>query len=169
MDSVRGVEIHYYAVCHRKLWLFNKGIRFEEDGNDRVAAGKVLHEKAYPRLNKELSPDENVRIDRQDGDVLREIKLTSSMEHADRLQMQYYLYILKQQGLHKTGLLSYPKEKKTMEVVLDEDGERRVKKALVDIHRIINGPIPDFQKLPYCGKCAYKDFCFSGEVDEDGA
>lgn len=103
MDTVRGVEIHYYAICRRKLWLFHKGIRFENDGHERVEAGKVLHEKAYPRLEKELSPDENVRIDRLEGDVLREIKLTSKMESADRLQMQYYLYILKQKGIPKKG------------------------------------------------------------------
>lgn len=169
MDSVRGVEIHYYAICHRKLWLFNKGIGFEQDGHDRVEAGKVLHEKAYPRLDKELAPDENVRIDRMDGEVLREIKLTSKMEEADRLQMLYYLYILKQQGLHKTGLLSYPKEKKTVEVILDEAGEKRVKEALTGIHRIIKGPIPGFRKLPFCRQCSYKDFCFAGEVDQDGS
>jgi CRISPR-associated exonuclease Cas4 len=148
--------------------LFNKGIRFEEDGHERVTAGKVLHEKAYPRLDRELSPDEHVRIDRQEGDVLREIKLTSRMEDADRLQMLYYLYLYKRQGVHKTGLLSYPKEKKTVEVVLDEAGERRVKAALVDIQRVIAGSIPEFRKLPYCGKCAYKDFCFSGEVGGHG-
>jgi CRISPR-associated exonuclease Cas4 len=169
MNSVRGVEVHYYAVCRRKLWLFNKGILFEQDGNDRVTAGKVLHEKAYPRLDKELSIDEHIRIDRQDGDVLREIKLTSKMEEADRLQMLYYLYLLKQKGLNKTGLLSYPKEKKTVEVVLDDKGVKQVKAALANIHRILHGSIPNFRKLPYCGKCAYKDFCFSGEADAHGA
>jgi len=167
-ERVRGVEMHYYAVCHRKLWLFHHGIGFEQDGNERVMAGKLLHEEAYPRMEKEIAPDESIRVDRQDGEVLREVKLTSKMEKADRLQMLYYLYVYKEQGLRKSGLLSYPKEKKTVEVILDAEGEKRVREALAQIPRILNGPIPPFRKLAYCGKCAYRDFCFSGEVDGDG-
>lgn len=169
MENVRGVEIHYYAICKRKMWLFHKGIRFENDGHDRVIEGKILHEHAYPKLQKDVEPEEFVKIDRQDGDVLREIKLTSKMQKADRLQMLYYLYILKQKGIRKAGLLSYTKEKKTMEVHYDDEGEQEVRKALANIHTILKGNIPAFQKLPYCGKCAYKDFCFSGEVERDGS
>jgi len=74
MDGISGVEMHYYAICKRKLWLFHRGIRFEDDGNERVTAGKIVHENSYYRMDKELAPDEDIRIDRQDGDVLREIK-----------------------------------------------------------------------------------------------
>lgn len=66
-------------------------------------------------------------------------------------------------------MLSYTKEKQTEEIVLDEKGEAKVKRALKEIVKILNGPVPPFRKLPYCRKCAYKDFCFSGEVDEGGA
>jgi len=169
MNTVRGVEIHYYAVCHRKLWLFHRDIRFENDGHERVEAGKVLHDRAYPRLEKDLAPDENVRIDRMEGEYLREIKLTSRMESADRLQMQYYLYVLKRQGIQKKGLLSYTLEKKTVEVTLDDAGERRVLEAIRGVKRILSGPIPPLRKLPFCSKCAYRDFCFSGEVEDRGA
>ncbi|WP_018130451.1 CRISPR-associated protein Cas4 [Effusibacillus pohliae] len=167
MENVRGVEVHYYAICKRKLWLFHKGIRFENDGHERVIEGKILHEHAYPKMDKDVELEAFVRIDRQDGDVLREIKLTSKMKKADRLQMLYYLYILKQKGIRKTGLLSYTKEKETVEVHLDDDGEQEVRKALANIQTILEGNIPPFQKLPYCSKCAYKDFCFSGEADQD--
>lgn len=169
MQGISGVEMHYYAICKRKLWLFHQGIRFEEDGNERVTAGKIIHENSYSRMEKELSPDEDIRIDRQDGDVLREIKLTSKMETADRLQMLYYLYVMKSKGLVCTGLLSYPAEKKTIEVILDDDGETQVKTAMANIKRIVGGRIPKFKRLPYCGKCAYKDFCYAGEVDLDGS
>lgn len=169
MNPYRGVEIHYYAICQRKLWLFHRDIRFENDGHERVEAGKVLHDRAYPRLEKELTPDENVRIDRVEGEYLREIKLTSRMESADRLQMLYYLYILKQRGIRKKGLLSYTLEKKTVEVTLDEVGERRVLEAIRGMKRVLSGPIPPLRKLSYCSKCAYRDFCFSGEVGDHGA
>lgn len=169
MDGISGVEMHYYAICLRKLWLFHRGIRFEEDGNERITAGKIMHENSYSRMDKEFAPDEDIRIDRQDGDVLREIKLTSKMEAADRLQMLYYLYVMKSRGITRKGMLSYPAEKKTVDVILDDAGEARVKKAMMDIQRIVNGKLPKFKKLPYCGKCAYKDFCLSGEADMDGS
>ncbi len=168
IPAIRGVEIHYYAVCKRKLWLFHKGIGFENDGeHERVMEGKILHERAYSRMNKDLAPEEYVRVDGQEGDVIREIKLTSRMQKADRLQMLYYLYVYKRNGLEKTGLISYTKEKKTVEVILDEKGEQEVKYALSQIPKITKGPVPPFRRLPYCVKCAYRDFCFSGEVEED--
>lgn len=166
--TVRGVEMHYYAICHRKLWLFHRGLGLENDGHDRVIAGKILHDRAYPGASRELQIDEYVKIDREEGEYLREIKLTGKMKRADRLQMLYYLYILKEKGVIKKGLLSYTKEKKTEEVILDEQGERKVKEALLEINKIVKGSIPAFKRLPYCGKCAYKDFCLAGEVDEDG-
>ena len=164
--AVRGVEMHYYAICHRKLWLFHRGLGLENDGHDRVMEGKILHDRAYPGAERDVQIDDNVLIDREEGEYIREIKLTSKMKHADRLQMLYYLYILKNKGVIKKGLLSYTKEKRTEEVILDEEGERKVKQALRDIDRIVAGPIPVYKKLPYCGKCAYKDFCLAGEVDE---
>jgi CRISPR-associated exonuclease Cas4 len=166
--SIRGVEMHYYAICRRKLWLFHKGIGFENDGHDRVMEGKILHERAYPKMERDTAPEDFVRIDRSDDEFVREIKLTSSMEKADRLQMLYYLYLLKLKGVCKKGLLSYTKEKKVVEVALDENEEREVKRALAGIDQVIRGTIPSFRKLPYCGKCAYRDFCFSGEVDANG-
>lgn len=160
--------MHYYAICQRKLWLFHKGLGLENDGHDRVMEGKILHERAYPGTEREIQPGGDVRIDRVDGEYVREIKLTSRMKQADRLQMLYYLYILKEKGVHKKGLLSYTTEKQTEEIVLDNAGEEKVKRALADIVEILNGPVPAFRKLSYCGKCAYKDFCYSGE-EEDGA
>ena len=83
--------------------------------------------------------------------------------------MLYYLYVMKSRGIIRKGLLSYPSERKTVEVVLDEAGEVQVKIAMQNINRIVNREIPKFKKLPYCRKCAYKDFCLSGEVDVDGS
>jgi CRISPR/Cas system-associated exonuclease Cas4 (RecB family) len=35
-----GTQINYYFVCHRKLWLFSKDIRFEDE-NEYVQLGKI--------------------------------------------------------------------------------------------------------------------------------
>ncbi|WP_055106670.1 CRISPR-associated protein Cas4 [Paenibacillus ihumii] len=164
--SIRGIEMHYYAVCKRKLWLFNRGIGFEQQ-HDRVAEGKILHEHAYERLDRELSIDDIAVVDALDGDWIREVKISSKMENADRLQMLYYLYLLRERGVEKKGLLSYPKEKKTTEICLDFEETLEVRAALEGVHQVLNGELPPFQKLKYCSKCAYQDFCEAGEAGDE--
>jgi len=36
-----GTQINYYFVCHRKLWLFSKDIRFEDE-NEYVQLGRLI-------------------------------------------------------------------------------------------------------------------------------
>jgi CRISPR-associated exonuclease Cas4 len=166
--GVRGIEMHYYKVCKRKLWLFSKGITMEKQ-NDRVLEGAVLHERSYPRLEKrEILVDDTFKIDALDGEYVREVKISSKMEAADRLQMLYYLYQLKQRGINKKGLLSYTTERKTVEVELTKSGEQEVHKALAEVMKLTASERPPaLKKLPYCTKCAYYEFCFTMERDEE--
>jgi CRISPR-associated exonuclease Cas4 len=41
-----GTQINYYFVCHRKLWLFTKDIRFEDE-NEYVQLGRLIDENTY--------------------------------------------------------------------------------------------------------------------------
>jgi CRISPR-associated exonuclease Cas4 len=164
---ISGVQVHYYKVCKRKLWLFSKGIAMEEE-HDRVVEGKILHERAYPRLEeREILVDNTFKLDALDGEYIREIKISSKMAAADRFQMLYYLYELKKRGIIKKGLISYTKERKTEEVVLTENDEKEIEKAIGEIYRVLqlNSP-PPLKKLTYCSKCAYYEFCYALEGDE---
>ncbi len=38
-----GTEINYYFVCHRKLWLFTKDIRFEDEPESTEGIGKKIN------------------------------------------------------------------------------------------------------------------------------
>jgi CRISPR-associated exonuclease Cas4 len=164
---VSGVQMHYYKVCKRKLWLFSKGIALEEE-HDRVIEGKILHERAYPRLDeREILVDSTFKLDALDGEYIREIKISSKMADADRFQMLYYLYELKKRGIIKKGLISYTKERKTEEVTLTENDEKEIEKAIGEIYRVLqlHSP-PPLKKLTYCPKCAYYEFCYALEGDE---
>jgi CRISPR-associated exonuclease Cas4 len=164
---VSGVQMHYYKVCKRKLWLFSKGIAMEEE-HDRVVEGKILHERAYPRLEeREILVDNTFKLDVLDGEYIREIKISSKMKEADRFQMLYYLYELKKRGIVKKGLISYTKERKTEEVILTEKDEKEIEKAIWDIYQVLQlqSP-PPLKKLSYCPKCAYYEFCYALEGDE---
>lgn len=160
--------MHYYIICRRKLWLYAKGISMEQE-NDRVLEGKWLHERSYPYLeSKEILIDNQFKIDAIDGEYVREVKLTSRMRHADRWQMLFYLNELKRRGVHKKGLISYPKEKKTEEVELTPKDEYQLHQMMKEIENIIvmQAP-PPLLRLPYCAKCSYYAFCFAMEREED--
>ncbi|AXM89702.1 CRISPR-associated protein Cas4 [Anoxybacillus ayderensis] len=164
---VSGVQMQYYKVCKRKLWLFSKGIAMENE-HERVIEGKILHERAYPRLeDREILVDDIFKLDALDKEYVRETKISSKMPEADRFQMLYYLYELKKRGITKKGLISYTKERKTEEVELTEKDESAIEKAIKEIYVILQSPSPPrLKKLPYCTKCAYYEFCFALEGDD---
>lgn len=163
-----GIHVQYYFVCHRKLWLYGKNLGFEEE-SEKVLDGKLLHEKAYKRENqKELMISDDFKIDVLDGEYVREVKLSSKMTKADRYQLLYYLYQLKKRGLIRKGLVSYTKEKKTEEIILTKEDENELEKIEVHIKKILNSPTPPkLIKKKYCRSCAYYDFCFTTELEEE--
>ncbi|WP_374724393.1 CRISPR-associated protein Cas4 [Calidifontibacillus erzurumensis] len=167
VHSVGGVDLSYYVLCKRKLWLYKKGIGME-DQSDRVLQGKLLHESAYPRIEKkELLIDDSFVIDAIDGEYVREIKLSSKMPESDKMQLLFYLYQLSLRGINKKGLISYTKEKRTVEVILTEENKMKVKKAINEVYQVLNQPSPPVvTKVPYCKSCAYYSFCYVKEADE---
>jgi CRISPR-associated exonuclease Cas4 len=164
---VSGLEVQYYFICKRKLWLYVKDLGIEND-NERVAEGKLLHERSYKNVDqKELLIDGQFKIDAIDGEYIREVKISSKMTEADRWQLLFYLYELKKRGLHLKGLISYTKEKRTEEVILTTQDEERLQEIIEDIECIQELPTPpSVINVPYCRKCAYYDFCYSDEQEE---
>ncbi|MFT9848915.1 CRISPR-associated protein Cas4 [Aneurinibacillus sp. REN35] len=169
-QAIGGVDLHYYALCKRKLWLYKHGITMEQE-SDRVMEGAILHEQSYGRIEtREILIDDAFKIDLIDGDYVREIKLSSRMTNADRLQMLFYLYQLDNRGVKKKGLISYTKERRTEEILLGEEEKQEVAKAIAEVYQVIEkSQPPRLKPLPYCKSCAYYSFCYAGEVQEDDA
>lgn len=163
--KVQGVKINYYYICKRKLWLFSKGITMEQN-NARVQSGKIIHENSYKRMkSKELLIDDILKLDIIKGDYVREVKISSKMQEADEMQLYYYLYYLKKVlGIEKKGLVNYVKEKKQDELILTNEIEIKIENALIDINKLCKNVYPPkLEKLSYCTKCAYYEFCFAKE------
>jgi CRISPR-associated exonuclease Cas4 len=160
-----GLQVQYFIVCQRKLWLYTHQIQFEQD-SDQVLQGKILHEQSYKKKNnKEFLIDNLIKIDILD-DYVGEVKSSSRMEKADRMQLVYYLYVLKNAGINKIGKLHYPKEKRVEEVSLEEANVIEIEKIIKEIGIVIrNDTPPRIKKLPYCSKCAYYSFCWVGEEE----
>ncbi len=158
-----GIKVNYLYVCKRKLWLFDRGIQMESK-SDKVLLGKLLGESAYPREDKkEMLIDNLINIDIIGDDTIREVKYSNRLAHADRIQILYYLYYLKQLGIEKKGVINYPKMRKREEITLTPQYEKEVEEALIKVQEILKMDKPPMlQKLPYCTKCAYYEFCFVG-------
>lgn len=159
--KTNGIKVNYLYVCERKLWLFDRGIQMES-GSDKVLLGKLLGEYSYPGQDKkEVLIDNLINIDIAGDDEIREIKYSNRLAHADRIQILYYLYYLKQFGIEKKGVINYPKMRKREEVELTPEAEKEVESALVRLQNILKmDRPPELQRKPYCAKCAYYEFCW---------
>ena len=162
--SIQGVKLNYYYICKRKLWLFAKGISMEHN-SDRVLSGKVIHENSYPRMKKrEVLIDGLLKLDIVDGDYIREVKISSKMSKADKMQLMYYLYYLKKKGIKKKGLINYVKERRVEEIELTKDDELEIEETLKGIEQILQMKSPpEVINARRCKKCAYYSFCYVKE------
>ena len=165
MKKVTGLQIQYYHLCRIKLWLFSKGISMELTSN-HVAEGTLIHENTYTRRTKKFKELNlgNLKIDHYDPreNVVREVKKSPKLEHAHIAQLKYYLYALEERGVSgATGLLEYPKQRRTVTVELTEADKIEIKAWEKEIERITALPeSPKLVKKSYCKNCAYFDFCF---------
>nr|WP_321451037.1 CRISPR-associated protein Cas4 [uncultured Carboxylicivirga sp.] len=169
--QITGTHFNYYLVCQRKLWLFANSIHMEHT-SDLVYQGKTIHESVYPNRSdkyKEIELD-GIKIDYFDkrNKVIHEIK-KSHKEHESHIwQLKYYIYIMEKAGVNNvTGLLEYPKERKTEEVYLNIPDRQTINEILVKMDQLINSKTcPTVINQPKCNKCSYYDFCYAGETDE---
>ena len=138
-----GTQINYYFVCHRKLWLFTKDIRFEDE-NEYVQLGRLIDENTYKRNKKQIE--------------IGKIKIEKAHIH----QVKYYILTLKRMGVENiTGEIDYPKLKKRETVLLTPEDEKEFESIFSDIRRILDKPKPPAViKKTICKKCAYYEFCF---------
>ncbi|MEG2918444.1 MAG: CRISPR-associated protein Cas4 [Clostridium sp.] len=164
--KIQGVKFNYYFICKRKLWLFDKGIAMENN-SERVLQGKTVHENSYTKAkHKEKLVDDMIMLDILEDEKLREVKITSKMKDVDRMQVLYYLYYLKQLGIEKTGAINYVKERRIEEVTLNTIEEENIEKVLIEISKLLKEKYPPkVEKLRYCKKCAYFEFCYVKETD----
>ncbi len=167
--QVTGTHIHYYFNCHRQLWLFANGINMEHT-SENVSIGKLIHETSYQQRSdrfQEVSIGP-VKIDYFDhkNKAIHEVKKSSKLAESHKWQVKYYIYLLEQSGVEGvTGILEYPKERKTEEVVLCEPDRIYLNELTVEIDKLINAnKCPLVINKPKCKNCSYFDFCYSNEI-----
>jgi len=77
-------------------------------------------------------------------------------------QLKYYLWYLKQKGVEGvTGKINYPKLRKTLDVFLEPDDDKKIEAILQEILSIVEAGLPPpHQKMKICKKCSYGDMCW---------
>jgi CRISPR-associated exonuclease Cas4 len=164
MDKITGTLIWYYYICPREVWLMARELVPDQE-DPFIEIGRILSGESYKRERKEIHL-EGMVIDvlkkEKENVIIGEIKKSSKFEKAAKMQLAFYLLRLKEMGLNLKGELFFPKEKKKVEIILDEEIEKELKNAIYEIRKIINSekPIP-VKKNKFCNKCAYEEFCFS--------
>ncbi len=161
--KTNGIKVNYWAVCHRKLWLFAKGLRLEAT-SERVLLGHLLHKNAYASLpRREVMLDELVRVDVLEGQGrVLEVKHSRRLHQAARLQLAYYLLYLRHLGAgYLVGELRFPKERRREEVHLTPELEAQVAEALQGVAQVEALPSPPrVDYMPICRQCAYAELCW---------
>ena len=166
--TITGTYIKYFKVCHRKTWLFHHHITMEHT-SELVAEGSFIGEKSYPQRAeryREILLDGS-RIDFYDpyDKVVHEIKKSDKLEHSHVAQVQFYLYLLRKNGVDgATGLIEYPKLRQTQTVALTDEDVPMVLGWIRDIEQIVESErCPDRIAKSKCRSCSYFDFCWIEE------
>lgn len=140
-----------------------------EHSSDLVYEGRLIHETSYSQRSEKYTEIEidGIKIDYYDAKnkIIHEVKKSDSREIAHEWQIKYYLFVLKENGINgATGILEYPKLRKTEEVILSERDCEEIKQIKSKIKEIIESEqCPETQEQKMCKKCSYFDFCWSGE------
>ena len=134
-----------------------------EHTSDNVLIGKLIDEESYPRKKKEIIIDGAVKIDFLDDNTVHEVKKSNRMEDVHIGQVLYYIYRLRQKGVDiRKGVINYPKQKRTTEVMFTPERENAIENTVKKIIEIKNAEqAPAVLNSKICKKCGYEDFCYS--------
>ncbi|RLD60028.1 MAG: CRISPR-associated protein Cas4 [Bacteroidetes bacterium] len=166
--NITGTHFNYFMICHRKLWLFSNGIQMEHT-SDAVYEGKLIHENSYQQRSEKYEEVQigSIKVDFYDAKnkVIHEIKKSDKIDIAHEWQLKYYIYIFEKAGIEGvSGILEYPKLRKTHEIYLSDIDRERIVEIENEISEIINSEnCPPKIDSNICKRCSYYYFCW---VDE---
>jgi len=159
---VTGLMMRYYHTCHRELWFESHDIEIDRSTNS-IQRGTRVDDMSYSNLSEVLHIGPIAPDVMEDGKIL-EVKPSSSMEKASKMQLGYYLWYLKHKcGENRKGVLTVPNEKERTTVKLTAELESEIEDAIREIYEVVSKESPpEPEEKPFCETCAYQDFCWGG-------
>jgi CRISPR-associated exonuclease Cas4 len=140
-----------------------------EHTSELVYEGKLIHENSYQQRSDKYEEVQigSIKVDFYDAKnkIIHEIKKSNKIDIAHEWQLKYYIYIFEKTGIEGvSGILEYPKLRKTHEIYLSDIDRERIVEIEKEISEIINSEnCPPKINSNICKKCSYYDFCW---VDE---
>ncbi len=125
--------------------------------------GKIIDETSFPRKRRRYNIF-NIQIDILEGKdkVIGEVKKSMRMQKAHKIQLLYYLFVLKSLGLDFVGEILYPAQKKRAKVVLEKADEEYLKEILQQMERLKKQEKPPkLVRKPFCKSCSLFEICYS--------
>ncbi len=162
--KITGTLIWYYFICKREVWLMARQIVPEQE-NPNIELGRFISDTTYRRDKKQIHL-EGIIIDLAKLDdkklIIGEVKKSSRFRDSARMQLCFYLYVLRDYGIEAEGELLFPKEKKKEKVILTDETVKELEKAIEEIKKIVMQELPPKAvRIPYCTNCGYREFCWS--------
>jgi CRISPR-associated exonuclease Cas4 len=159
---VTGIRMRYYHTCHRELWFDAAGVELDRS-NAAIRRGTYVDEHSYEESTQAVHYGP-IAPDLLDDGRIVEVKPSSTMAEASKMQLAYYLWYLKHVcGDEREGVLAYPTERTRESVTLTPELETKIEAAIRGIYEVVESDTaPVLEKKPYCDSCAYQEFCWSG-------
>jgi len=155
-----------YNICKRQAWLMIRQLNADQD-NTFLNIGKLIDKTSFKREKKRVYiADISAQIDmitKKNGTLfVAEIKKSSKTLKSGEFQLKYYLYLLKLKGINIKGLIKIPREKKSIEIELNNEDIDKISKIIKEANSILNKEIPpEIKKIKLCKTCAHYEFCWS--------
>ena len=157
-DQITGTLVNYYVTCKREAWLYAHQIHADQE-DENVLMGKALADiKESDLQDFAFSNLKFDKLSKQRGHYLiTEYKKSLKNELAGKMQLLFYVYLL------KTGLNLKEKLLSGKKVILVEDSSENfalVEQILSEISALTNlEKPPKFTQGKFCQNCAYHDYC----------
>ncbi len=154
-----------YIECPREAWFIARDITPDEY-NPFIELGRFIHETSYRDLGEKSIELPGMKMDimwiEKGIRVVGEIKKSSKAVEAAKAQLLYYLYALEARGLNAKGYILIPKERRRIEVKLDDSTKEYVKKLLEEVEKVVSYDTPpEVAWKPICRVCGYRELCWA--------
>lgn len=162
---ITGSAFLSYTTCKRQAWLTLH--RFSpESQNEYLMLGDYIHKTTFSKAqNKEIElPGAKLDMvwEKSKMTIVGEIKKSSKSIKGARIQLLYYLKLLKERGIEAAGEIIIPHEHKRIPIqltVTEENELHTVEQEIVKLGTADKPPKP--KRIRQCSKCGYSHFCWS--------
>jgi CRISPR-associated exonuclease Cas4 len=154
-----------YVNCKRQAWLTLH--RFSpESENTNILIGNFIHQSTFRREKHKEIELPGAKIDmiwkNAKMTVVGEIKKSSKSSKGARIQLLYYLKLLKDRDIEATGEIIIPDEHKRIKITLGENELKEIQSIEDEITILgqMNTP-PKPKKTGLCRKCGHVNYCWA--------